>query len=464
MQECSEFSSDKALQRYLEKTYFKDEIKVSRIRNKLAKIIDDESVYEFYRSSHAQKIRERDLLALVYCCSCKFKEWEKTLSIEKNIKNNMLSYYEVSNLMVSKNAKSQEAKLDFYMGVSDKLADDEYDYIAFSESEGITKFNSLLSKFELLVQNFINIFQRLHFEFKDCQTLMTSGLEDAILLARKIIESQLQSEKTINYTEDSLAATVLKFAELNTAHNQIATKISSNEYCENCDWFDSKKFVKLYKEVTSTNSLDLALIRTFELEELPSNFHNLVKIALCLILPSRYAASSLDKQKVIFESILDDLDEYLPMAFIVISDIQNKTHIKVNVPGSTNPSISVSHVLKQYQIWMNNPNRISSISPDIVQFIANRYMALTTAVPKEFLFTISTQEFQLKLQDYFKYRRLKHELILELYPIFRQQSVKSLKMVVKRFYSEARRLLCLKGYMLRIDLQDTFLPVEYDML
>ncbi|MEI8645743.1 hypothetical protein P4S56_16900 [Pseudoalteromonas sp. Hal056] len=118
-----------------------------------------------------------------------------------------------------------------------------------------------------------------------------------------------------------------------------------------------------------------------------------------------------------------------------MSMIENKAKITVNVTGDTNKERPIYYILES-QIYHENSTCISKLSPDVIDYVLDKYSLLASLPIDKCLETGSEDLILSNMMSYVNYRALKFEFINELYSSFNVNSINYIFQLIQKFLQE----------------------------
>ncbi|WP_418607407.1 hypothetical protein ACNSN2_11415 [Pseudoalteromonas sp. US3C1013] len=424
--------TDAALKRKIELDFGKS-VKIARIREHLCKMVGVD-LFSYYNKENPEGLRE--VMFLLYKSSQVDggkTSWRDRLTLQLSLleysKENF-TLFAGSNREVEDRAKPI---LNFNRSICE-LGRNGTLSLKRNDCNQPPEYIIKVMVLEKIIQDYINSHQRKNFNFNDDRTLMDDGLDGAINAARKVVSSL----KGMNpFYSDSMPESILKKMELNLIQNDLLSTIKSAKKNRDISWFDSGKFITALRKFNSLDSLELSLTEAFYQDCIPDSFSMVLEVMLGgyvqkRLLPLKLKSSALEALEAgIDDKLICELSFFL-MAFVLISTIENKTKITVNVTGDTNKERPIYHILES-QIYNANSNDISKISPDVIDYVFDKFASLATLPINSCLETGNKELLASSMKSYANYRALKFEFINELYTIFSSKSLNYIDQLLLRF-------------------------------
>jgi hypothetical protein len=430
--------SDSELNRHFQLKFGKN-VRVERVRKKLGEIIGDK-ILKHYETESPDKVR--NVISLLYEAS-QF-DGGKTKWREKLIfQNDTVKYKKENYSLFSGSNRENSNRIKPILFFAELINDNKLvKHSDLFERKGLTMTPYLMKtqSLEIKIQDYINLHQRGRYDFSNAMTLMDDGLKDAISDARKIVT---ELENVESFSKDPIEITTLKIMELNLSRNDLATTIISAKENYKLDWFSADGFIKSSRNFRSLDTLEYSLSSSFD-TPIPSGFLNVITVMLTGYIQKRLYSEitkhtkindSSDIINIAYECNLINEFSFFIMAFVLMSMYENKTKLTVSVSGDSNKNRPIYFIIDQFanEKVANKGVRKFDFSPDVEDFIYDKY-TLLASTPLDYCIETGNEKLFLKnMKSYSTYRAEKFEFILELYGLLNSSSVEFVDLLMDRF-------------------------------
>jgi len=367
-----------ALEEHL-RTYYGTGGKLANAKDVLKKIIDQDLFQGIIENNKSEYLK---ILALISTLSVIKRGWFNLFLTNDNRTTKPSLSDHPSRHSKMKSKRMNDAIIHcFYNRLVEGFSEDEKKLykILLPLNTYTAKFDFYLLQFDKVVQDVFHSTQQNIPNYQNEQSLPDLGLDKAIDDVKKVIYSSVEGFKDYKYTSDDLRATVMKFASLNRAINDIDAILAIHDKILSNFPDNIEKLIG----ITSESQIKTSIQEIYQIDskKIPEDLIQCAKLVCKIYITGSKPPVKSPDTLAEFEGVHMSPENIAVSAALLYHDFTNKTKLNLLVSGEQNPNILIYKFLSDLsQNKTFNSKELSretlwdfSFPEVLIKFLTTRY-------------------------------------------------------------------------------------------